>query len=40
MSIKNLTNKIDAILKTKLSLEQNANFYMTMECLFFKLKEK
>ena len=40
MSIKNLTNKIDAILKTKLSLEQNANFNMTMECLFFKLKEK
>lgn len=40
MSVKNLTNKIDAILKAKLSLQQNTNFNMTMECLFLKLKEK
>lgn len=40
MSIKNLIGKIDAILKAKLYLKQNANFNMTMECLLLKLKEK
>lgn len=40
MSIKNLINKIEAILNTKLYLQQNANFNMAMECLFLKLKEK
>lgn len=40
MSTKNLVNKIEAIFKAKLYLEQNSNFNMTMECLFLKLKEK
>ncbi len=40
MSIKNLINKIEALLKTKIYLSQNSNFNMTMECLFLKLKEK
>ncbi len=40
MSTKNLVNKIEALLKAKLYLEQNSNFNMTMECLFLKLKEK
>ena len=40
MPIKNLLKKIDAILKAKLYLEQNANFNMTIESLLLKLKEK
>ncbi|WP_250278901.1 DNA polymerase III subunit [[Clostridium] colinum] len=40
MSIKNLVNKIDALLKAKMYLEQNSNFNMVMECLFLRLKEK
>lgn len=40
MSVKNLINKIEAILKTKLYLKQNANFSMSIESLFLKLKEK
>lgn len=40
MSVKNLINKIEALLKAKIYLEQNSNFNMTMEYLFFKLKEK
>ena len=40
MNFKNLFNKIDAILKPKIYLEQNTNFNMAMECLFLKLKEK
>lgn len=40
MSTKNLINKIEALLKAKLYLEQNSNFNMTIETLFLKLKEK
>lgn len=40
MSVRNLVKKMDAILKAKVYLNQNANFNMTMECLFLKLKEK
>lgn len=40
MTVKSLINKIEALLKAKLYLEQNSNFNMTMECLFLKLKEK
>ncbi len=40
MSVKNLSNKIDNILNTKLYLKQNANFNLALESLFLKLKEK
>lgn len=39
-SYKNLIKKINAILNSKNFLNQNINFYMNMECLFLKLKEK
>lgn len=40
LSQKNLLNKIDTITNTKKYLNENANLYITMECLFLKLKEK
>lgn len=39
-STKNIIEKIQKLLDTKVYLEQNANFNMAMECLFLKLKEK
>ncbi len=40
LSIKNLLGKIENILKTKQYLKQNINYNMSIENLFFKLKEK
>lgn len=40
INLDSLIYKIDSLLKAKMYLKQNANFNMTMECLFLKLKEK
>lgn len=40
LTVKNLVGKIEAILKAKLYLNQNANFNMVIECLLLKLKER
>lgn len=39
-STKRLITSIQTILNSKMYLEQNSNFNMTLECLFLKLKEK